>query len=63
MALLPALNLRGKWSIDVMVNDVDGEQIYLIDMAPAGTSALVEALPERARARLTRLGPGHWLEP
>lgn len=40
-AVLPHLNLKGKWSIDVMQN---GEDFYLIDMATMETSALTELL-------------------
>lgn len=37
--MLPHLNLRGQWSLDVMQN---GDDFWLIDMATADTSALSE---------------------
>lgn len=42
-ALVPALDLKGRWSIDVMKN---GDELYIIDMALMDESALVELLPE-----------------
>lgn len=39
--LLPHLRLTGKWSLDVMKN---GDDLYLIDMAPMEQSALTELL-------------------
>ena len=39
--LLPNLNLRGQWSLDVMQN---GEDFWLIDMATADTSAFSECI-------------------
>lgn len=47
-SMLPDLNLTGQWSLDVMVNGIneDGsDDVYLIDMATAESSALVEYLP------------------
>lgn len=41
--LLPSIDLHGQWSIDVMQNSDD---FYIIDMATAETSALVECVPE-----------------
>ena len=48
-ALLPFLDLEGQWSLDVMFNGVneDGtDDMYLIDMALACNSALVEYVPK-----------------
>lgn len=48
-SMLPNLNLTGQWSLDVMINGVndDGsDDVYLIDMATAQTSALVEYVPK-----------------
>ena len=42
-ALLPNVNMKGQWSIDVMQN---GDDFYIIDMAPAMTSALREFIPD-----------------
>lgn len=44
-ALLPELELTGQWSLDIMLNDDAGEQLYAIDMAPAHTSALAHHVP------------------
>lgn len=47
-ALLPFLELEGQWSLDVMFNGIneDGtDDMYLIDMALACNSALVEYVP------------------
>lgn len=47
-AMLPFLDLEGQWSLDVMFNGVneDGtDDMYLIDMALARHSALVECVP------------------
>lgn len=41
--LLPNLNLKGQWSLDVMQN---GNDFYLIDMATADTSALNDVVPK-----------------
>ena len=48
-ALLPFLDLEGQWSLDVMfngINDDGTEDMYLIDMALACNSALVEYVPK-----------------
>ena len=44
--LLPRLHLSGQWSIDVMQN---GDDFWLIDMALAQNSALIECVPENLR--------------
>lgn len=44
--LLPRLNLTGQWSIDIMQN---GDDFWLIDMALAQDSALIECVPEQRR--------------
>lgn len=41
--MLPFINLHGQWSIDVMQN---GDDFYIIDMALAANSALVECVPK-----------------
>lgn len=41
--LLPFLNLRGQWSMDIMQN---GEDFYIIDMALAKDSALQSCVPK-----------------
>lgn len=41
--MLPAFGLKGQWSIDVMQN---GDDFYIIDMALAANSALVECIPK-----------------
>lgn len=43
MKLLPFLDLRGQWSIDVMQN---GEDFWIIDMALAKDSALLSCVPK-----------------
>lgn len=40
--LLPNINLKGQWSLDIMQN---GDDFWLIDMAIADTSALRECVP------------------
>ena len=40
--MLPEINLTGQWSVDIMQN---GNDFYIIDMAPAATSALKECVP------------------
>nr|WP_317439864.1 hypothetical protein [uncultured Enterocloster sp.] len=45
-SLLPSLNLTGQWSIDVMEN---GDEFWLIDMALAQDSALIECVPPQLR--------------
>lgn len=47
--LLPNLDLRGQWSLDIMLNDPNGEQFYAIDMAPADSSAFYESVPLEKR--------------
>lgn len=44
--LLPRLNLTGQWCIDIMQN---GDDFWLIDMALAQDSALIECVPEQRR--------------
>lgn len=44
-AILPALELEGQWSLDIMANDDAGQQLYAIDMAPAASSALSHHVP------------------
>lgn len=44
--LLPRLNLTGQWSIDVMQNR---DEFWLIDMALAQNSALLECVPKELR--------------
>lgn len=41
--LIPNINLHGQWSVDVMQN---GNDFYIIDMAIAENSALVECVPK-----------------
>lgn len=41
--MIPAVNLPGQWSVDVMQN---GEDFYIIDMALACSSALNHCIPE-----------------
>lgn len=45
-AILPNLNLKGQWSIDVMQN---GSDFWIIDMALAENSALYNYVPENLR--------------
>lgn len=52
--MLPAIPLSGQWSIDVMQN---GDDFYIIDMALAENSALVECVPPN----LLRPSPENWL--
>lgn len=40
--MIPEINLTGQWSVDIMQN---GNDFYIIDMAPAATSALKECVP------------------
>ena len=42
-AMLPDIRLSGQWSIDVMQN---GEDFWIIDMALAQNSALIECVPK-----------------
>ena len=41
--MLPFINLHGQWSIDVMQNGTD---FYIIDMALAANSALLQCVPK-----------------
>ena len=41
--LIPDINLKGQWSLDVMQN---GDDFYLIDMGDAANSALRECVPQ-----------------
>jgi len=41
--MLPDIPLHGQWSLDIMQN---GEDFYIIDMALALNSALVECVPK-----------------
>lgn len=53
--LLPYLHLTGQWSIDVMFNGLDengNEDMYIIDMAIASDSALIECVPEKERKKI-----------
>ena len=53
--LLSDIDMSGQWSVDIMQN---GDQFYLIDMAPAQNSAFYkEAVPEGKRVGLTE----NWL--
>lgn len=52
--LLPDLNLKGQWSIDVMQN---GDDFWLIDMAIAESSAYYECVSEDLRLPITE----NWL--
>ena len=45
-SILPDLNLKGQWSIDVMQN---GDDFWIIDMALAENSAFYEYVPEKLR--------------
>lgn len=49
--ILPDLNLTGQWSVDVMQN---GEDFWLIDMAPAEDSAYYDEYVPRELRRPTR---------
>lgn len=55
--LLPHLELTGQWSLDIMLNDTDGEQLYAIDMALANESALSHYVP----AGLLKDQPHSWI--
>lgn len=55
--LLPHLDLSGQWSLDVMLNDEDGHQLYAIDMAPAANSALSHHVPAGVLAPFEH----HWI--
>ena len=45
-AMLPDIRLEGQWSIDVMQN---GDDFWIIDMALAENSAMVECIPPKLR--------------
>lgn len=47
--MLPNIDLHGQWSIDVMEN---GNDFYIIDMALAQNSALIECVPLEKRRQL-----------
>jgi len=44
--MLPYLDLPGQWSLDIMQN---GQEFYLIDMAPADISAYCDSIPTEKR--------------
>lgn len=44
--ILPKLDLPGQWSIDVMLN---GDELWIIDMATAERSALNDCIPQELR--------------
>lgn len=44
--ILPAINLKGQWSIDIMQN---GNDFWLIDMALAQNSAFYDCVPKKLR--------------
>ena len=44
--VLPSLDLQGQWSIDVMLN---GEDLWIIDMALAEQSAFYDCVPPQLR--------------
>lgn len=46
-ALIPDINLEGQWSLDIMQN---GDDFWIIDMALAANSALVDKLPMKIEA-------------
>ena len=52
--ILPNLNLRGQWSIDIMQN---GDDFWIIDMAMAETSAFYECVPQHLRMP----SPENWI--
>lgn len=45
--MIPDINLKGQWSLDIMQN---GDDFWLIDMAIAANSALVDKLPTKITA-------------
>lgn len=45
-SILPDLDLKGQWSVDVMQN---GDEFWIIDMAIAENSAFYNCVPERLR--------------
>ncbi len=52
--MLPDAELTGQWSIDVMQN---GDDFYIIDMALAQNSALIECVPKELR----KTTPENWI--
>ncbi len=52
--MLPDVKLSGQWSIDIMQN---GDDFYLIDMALAQNSALIECVPKELRKNI----PENWI--
>ena len=46
-SLIPDIDLKGQWSLDIMQN---GDDFWLIDMALAANSALVNKLPMKLEA-------------
>ena len=44
--ILPALELTGQWSIDIMQN---GDEFWIIDMAKAENSTFYDSVPEKLR--------------
>lgn len=46
--ILPALELTGQWSIDIMQN---GDEFWIIDMAKAENSTFYDSVPEKLRNR------------
>ena len=52
--MLPNAELTGQWSIDVMQN---GDDFYIIDMALAQNSALIECVPKELR----KTTPENWI--
>ena len=52
--MLPNIDLKGQWSLDIMQN---GDDFWLIDMATADTSALNDCVP----AGLLKKAPENWI--
>ena len=46
-AMIPDIDLKGQWSLDIMQN---GDEFWIIDMALAANSALVDRLPVKLEA-------------
>ena len=46
-AMIPGIDLKGQWSLDIMQND---DEFWIIDMALAANSALVNRLPVKLEA-------------
>lgn len=53
-SLIPDLELEGQWSLDIMQN---GDDFWIIDMAPAQSSALNNYIPMEKRRNLEE----HWI--